>query len=74
MRITCGLGCPIESDNKMKGVKYAPGATASVVISTPTLASFAMKKTKVGAVPNIGAGNPVSLAAILQGIIAQARS
>ena len=38
--------------------------TASATVATPAVA-FAPKKPKVGAAPNMGAGSPVSLAAIL---------
>ena len=39
--------------------------TASEMLATPAVA-FAPWKSKVGAAPNMGAGSPVSLAAILR--------
>ena len=39
--------------------------TASATVATPAVA-FAPEKPKVGAAPNMGAGSPVSLAAILR--------
>ena len=61
MRTICGQGCATKLDD-FENAKYASGATASAAISTSTLASLAMKNTKVGAAPNIGTCSQVSLA------------
>ena len=61
MRTICGQGCATKLDD-FENAKYASGATASAAIVTLTFALLAMKNTKVGAAPNIGAVSQVSLA------------